>query len=70
MTGSDGLRCLRTPPDLVFGLSIGAHEVAEGILPLIGHAASLCLARAIARAAYHATPAAGDLLPCWSDLNR
>lgn len=56
--------------DLVFGLSTGAHEVAESILPLIGHAASLCLARAIARAAYHATPAAGDLLPCWSDLNR
>ena len=55
--------------DLVFGLSTAAHEVAESILPLIGHAASLCLARAIARAAYFATPAAGDLLPCWSDLN-
>jgi L-aminopeptidase/D-esterase-like protein len=38
-------------------------------LMMIGHAAALCLSRAIARAVYEATPADGDLLPCWSDLN-
>ena len=55
--------------DLVFALSTDGHQVADNMLALIGHAASLCLARAIARAIYHATPAPGDLLPCWSDLN-
>jgi L-aminopeptidase/D-esterase-like protein len=38
-------------------------------LMMIGHAAALCLSRAIARAVYEATPADGDLLPCWSHLN-
>ncbi len=55
--------------DLVFALSTSGHEVDASILGLIGHAASLCLARAIGRAIYHATPAPGDKLPCWSDLN-
>ena len=55
--------------DLIFALSTDGHQVADNMLALIGHAASLCLARAIARAVYHATPAPGDLLPCWSDLN-
>lgn len=53
--------------DLVFALSTGARQAAN--LNLIGHTASLCLARAIARAAHAATPAPGDLLPCWSTLN-
>ncbi|WP_170571372.1 P1 family peptidase [Ruegeria atlantica] len=53
--------------DLVFGVSTGAQSVnAEAELGLIGHAAAICLARSIARAIYLATPAAGDLLPCWS----
>lgn len=54
--------------DLVFALSTAARrmERPERDLTLIGHAASLCLARAIARAIYHATPAPGDVLPCWS----
>ncbi len=52
--------------DLVFGISTGAREVEERALAMIGHAASLCLARAIARAVYLASPRAGDLLPCWS----
>lgn len=53
--------------DLVFGVSTGARALSsERELGLIGHAASLCLARAIARAIYLATPAEGDLLPCWS----
>ncbi len=54
--------------DLVFALSTGARK--GGDLGAIGHAAALCLSRAIARAIYHATPAPGDLLPCWRDLNR
>lgn len=54
--------------DLVFALSTG-RAPAPTDTTLIGHAAALCLARAIARAVYHATPAPGDLLPCWSTLN-
>ena len=53
--------------DLVFALSTASGS--KGDTSLIGHAASLCLARAIARAVYHATPALDDLLPCWSDYN-
>jgi D-aminopeptidase len=53
--------------DLVFALS--TSERSDGDLGLIGHAASLCLARAIARAIHAAQPAKGDLLPCWQDLN-
>ncbi|MEW9917991.1 P1 family peptidase [Marimonas sp. MJW-29] len=53
--------------DLVFALSTDAKP--RGDVGLIGHAAALCLARAIARAVYEAKPAPGDLLPCWRDLN-
>ncbi|HBS49157.1 MAG TPA: peptidase T4 [Rhodobacteraceae bacterium] len=55
--------------DLVFALSTGARPLAqpETGLTLIGHAASLCLSRAIARAIHLARPAPGDLLPCWVD---
>ena len=53
--------------DLVFALSTGGRP--QGDVNLIGHAASLCLARAIARAVHAATPAPGDLLPCWRDKN-
>lgn len=56
--------------DLVFGISTGARPIAsEADLALIGHAASLCLSRAIARAVYLATPAEGDLLPCWTAVH-
>ncbi|MEX0327149.1 MAG: P1 family peptidase [Ruegeria sp.] len=57
--------------DLVFGVSTGARSIASdpAAMAEIGHAASLCLTRAIARAVYLATPAEGDLLPCWSDLH-
>lgn len=50
--------------DLVFALSTGGRPQSD--ITLIGHAASLCLARAIARAVHAATPAQGDLLPCWN----
>lgn len=53
--------------DLVFGLSTGARPA--GNMMLIGHAASLCLARAIARAVHAARPAPGDLMPCWQEVN-
>lgn len=53
--------------DLVFALSTDAG--APGNPGLIGHAAAICLARAIARAAYEATPEPNDLLPCWRTLN-
>ena len=53
--------------DLIFALSTGGRP--QGDVNLIGHAASLCLARAIARAVHAATPAPGDLLPCWRDKN-
>jgi D-aminopeptidase len=56
--------------DLVFGISTGARPLeTEAELGAIGHAASLCLSRAIARAVYLASPAKGDLLPCWSRLH-
>lgn len=53
--------------DLVFSVSTGSRP--KGDAGLIGHAAALCLSRAIARAVFEATPAPGDLLPCWRDLN-
>ncbi len=55
--------------DLVFGLSTGARTVGAEAMAMIGHAASICLARAIARAIFLATPNPGDLLPCWSQLH-
>ena len=55
--------------DLVFTAATGAQplEEAEADLLRLGHAAALCLSRAIARGVYHARPAAGDVMPCWSD---
>ena len=57
--------------DLVFAVSTGNRQLAEPTRDLaqIGHAASLCLTRAIARAISEASPAPGDLLPCWREKN-
>lgn len=54
--------------DLIFALST-AKRTAEppADLMTLGNAAAHCLSRAIARAIYHATPAPGDLLPCWTE---
>ncbi|SMX37691.1 P1 family peptidase [Maliponia aquimaris] len=51
--------------DLVFAAATGARplDTPEIQAALIGHAASLCLARAIARAVWEATAASGDTLP-------
>ena len=52
--------------DLVFGLSTGSGSPASDAQMLeIGHAAALCLSRAIARAIFEARPQPGDLLPCY-----
>ncbi len=55
--------------DLVFAISTGdaAQPVDDTLLLEVGHTAAICLARAIARGIFHATPAPGDLLACWSD---
>ena len=54
--------------DLVFALSTGERPLADpvGDPMTLGHVASLCLARAIARGVYHARSAPGDTLPSWA----
>lgn len=54
--------------DLVFAAATGAREIDNPDVALmeLGHAGAVCLARAIARAVYHASPAPGDLLPTWA----
>ncbi|AUQ75848.1 P1 family peptidase [Phaeobacter piscinae] len=60
--------------DLVFAVSTSdpGAAITDGEpgadLGEIGHAAALCLSRAIARAAALARPEPGDLLPCWQEI--
>jgi L-aminopeptidase/D-esterase-like protein len=58
--------------DLIFSATTGAIPLTDPTseLALIGHAASLCVARAIARAVYEARPEPNDLLPTWSQRAR
>jgi D-aminopeptidase len=50
--------------DLVFAASTGTRALASPFeLADIGHAAALCLSRAIARAVWHAAPSDHDTLP-------
>lgn len=53
--------------DLVFAAATGARPLADPVTDALwlGHAAAVCLTRAIARAVYHAAP--GGPLPCWRD---
>ncbi|MCE8418620.1 P1 family peptidase [Rhodovulum sulfidophilum] len=55
--------------DLVFAAATGAKPLpGDGFETLrLGHAAAICLARAIARGVYLARPAPGDPKPCWQD---
>ena len=55
--------------DLVFAAATGARALSDPALDplLMGHAAATCLARAIARGVYAATPAKGDVLPTWRE---
>jgi L-aminopeptidase/D-esterase-like protein len=53
--------------DLIFSVATCGKPVADPIRDIIhlGHAAAVCLARAMARAVYHAVPAEGDVVPTW-----
>ena len=55
--------------DLVFAAASGTGRplAEDGDMLAICHAASLCLARAVARGIRYATPEPGDMLPCWSE---
>jgi len=54
--------------DLVFALGTCAKPaLPESEMMALGHFAAVCLARAIARAVWHATPAEGDLLPTFAE---
>ena len=54
--------------DLIFAASTNAKPLDNPAIDVlnIGHAASICLARAIARGIYHATPAENDTHPTWA----
>lgn len=55
--------------DLVFAAATGEKPLNDPIADpmLLGHAAAICLARAIARAIYMANPAKNDTLPAWKE---
>ncbi len=55
--------------DLVFGLATDEKPLKDEIADTlnIGHAAALCLTRAIARGVYHAKKAPADTLPTWQE---
>lgn len=57
--------------DLIFAAATGKRALAEPIneTMLLGHAAAICMSRAIARAVFSASPAQNDTLPCWSSLH-
>ncbi|WP_372613508.1 P1 family peptidase [Aquicoccus sp.] len=56
--------------DLIFAAAAGRKPLENPLADTlyIGHAAAIAMARAIARAVFHANPAKGDILPCWSSL--
>ena len=57
--------------DLLFAASTGKGPIVDQDTFLtISHAASICVARAIARGVYEATPYPGDLLPTWAEENK
>jgi len=55
--------------DLIFAISTGVIKLNDPLmdLALLGHAASICLARAIARAIYCAKAFPNDVLPTWGE---
>ncbi len=56
--------------DLVFGVSTGYGPAPDALGQMrLGHAAALCLARAVARGVRAARPEPGDRMPCWSQLS-
>ncbi|HQZ12251.1 MAG TPA: P1 family peptidase [Devosia sp.] len=55
--------------DIVFAVSTGLRPLEDEIVDVmrLGHAAAVCLTRAIARAVYSAAPAEGDIVPAWRE---
>lgn len=55
--------------DLIFSVATCEKPINHAVLNIlqIGHAAAVCLSRAMARAIYLATPSAGDTLPTWQE---
>ncbi len=55
--------------DLVFAASTNKIPLQDPALDplMLGNAAALCLARAIARGVHAATPAKGDIMPTWGE---
>lgn len=53
--------------DLVFGCATGRRAATDEDMLLLGHAAATCLARAIARGVYLASPREGDTMPTWTE---
>ena len=53
--------------DLIFTAATGARALIDPLADtlMLGHAAATCMARAIARAVFHASAAKADTLPCW-----
>ena len=57
--------------DLLFAVSTGTGPVVDDMaLFELGHAASVCVARAIARGVFEATPRPGDVLLTWNNRKR
>lgn len=56
--------------DLIFCVATGQRELADpvGDQAMLGHMASLCLARAVARGVFLASPTANDTQPVWRDV--
>jgi D-aminopeptidase len=75
VAAQDGMARAMTPShtlvdgDIVFAVSTGAKPVDDPIRDAVqlGHAAAVCLSRAIARAVFHAASAPGDLFPTWRE---
>ncbi len=55
--------------DLVFAVATGAKPLTDPMADTlaIGHAAAICLSRAIARGVFEAQAAPGDVLPVWRE---
>ncbi|EAQ03187.1 peptidase, T4 family protein [Pseudooceanicola batsensis HTCC2597] len=55
--------------DLIFAAATGDRTLGDPVSEqlLIGHAAAICMARAVARGVYSATAAPGDPFPAWVD---
>ncbi len=56
--------------DAIFAAATATKPLQDPIADTLylGHAAATVMARAIARAVFAATPAEGDIMPCWSSL--